>query len=139
EVPGFFAGLLRRRPGGLALRARHLGHVIGVVGPRAVDGAGIENGGEQSRAAERDTLRAGFAGLEPLRGLIQKPAGARPVLEYSEHARMGPDPGDRRGVVHRVAEQHASTRAWTGPKAQELVGHRDILLERELAEGPTIP
>src|SRR5262249_46933179 len=129
----------------LPLRPRHLGHVVGVIGARAVDVARVEDRSQELHVLDRYAFHPTPAGLEPLRGLGEETPGLAPVLEHTEHARVSGDARDLRRVVHRVPDQH--TRAWrgTGLIAQELVGHRFTpSLKRTLgadglAEGPTIP
>ena len=111
EVPGLFSQLFHCRPGWLALGPRHLGHVIGVVRAGAVDVARVQHRCQQPRTFERHALCAPLARRDVLGTLSQEPAGSAPVLEHTEHARMGGGVCQLCRIVHGVAHKHARARS----------------------------
>src|SRR5260221_682911 len=85
EVPGLLAQLLHRRARRIAVRARHLRHVVGVVGAGAEDVAGIRYGRREPRILHR--LRAPFGRDRFLRAQRVDYAGkARFALEVEDLA-----------------------------------------------------
>ena len=124
EMPGPLPQLLHRRSRRLAGGARHLGHVIGVVGSRAEDGARVEYGREQPDALEGHPLRPALARGQVLGRLSEQASGSVPVLEHAEHARVGGGARHLGGVVDGLAHEHTRTRASAVLIAQQFVGHR---------------
>src|SRR6266852_3585207 len=128
EVPGLLAQILHRRPRFLALRARHLGHVIGVVGARAIDVAGIEHGREQLRALEGHAFRPAFSRGDALRSGGEGAVCPAPVLERAENRGPRRLAGEAGRVVDLLADENPRTRLAAGLIAQQLVAHGSFSL-----------
>src|SRR6266853_648434 len=123
EMPGLLAQVLHCRSRLLALRARHLGHVIGVVGARAIDVAGMEHRCEQLRAPERHAFRLALSGGDALCRGGEDAMRLAPVLQRAEDRRPRRLPGEACRVVDLLADENPRARLAAGLKTQQSIAH----------------
>src|SRR5882757_3111364 len=123
EVPGLLAQVLHRRARFLALGARHLGHVVGVVRPRAIDIARIEHRGEELRALQGQAFCLALSRGDAFRRGGEGAMRLAPVPERAENRRPRRLPGEAGRVVDLFSDENPRARLAPGLIAQQSIIH----------------